>query len=109
MPGVAGGITSTASQTLQVSGPAGATVKILHVDSGLFVAPDATFPDPLYSNSIVSQLVLTTTLGANGTASVPVTLRNLNGTAGINHFMAVVEVAGTAGVTSQKVTVKYSP
>jgi large repetitive protein len=107
MPGVAGTTTSTANQTLQVTGPAGATVKILQVDSGLYVASGVSFSDPLYSNSIVSQTVATVTLNGSGTASVPVTLRNLNGTAGINHFIAVIDNTGTFGATSQPLTVKY--
>jgi hypothetical protein len=64
----------------------------------------------LYSNSVVSRRVAITTLNTSGKKSLAVTLRNLNGTAGINHFVAVVESAdGGTGMTSQPVTVRYSP
>jgi hypothetical protein len=90
------------AQTVRVMAPAGATVRLLAVDSALFTAglPDGGFDlDPYEANSIVAVAEHTATVGPAGWVDVPVTLASTVAAGGNNRFVAVIDDNGT-GPTS---------
>ena len=90
----------SANQTIEVSGPAGANVSLLLMDSRLFIqsgnppfnVPDETF----YANEAMSGKTLyTAVIGNDGTVEIPVTLLETPGpggttNGGLNHIVAVL-------------------
>ncbi|NRB49880.1 MAG: putative Ig domain-containing protein [Saprospiraceae bacterium] len=90
----------SANQTIQVSGPAGAHVSLLLMDSRLFIqsgnppfnVPDETF----YANEAMSGKTLyTAVIGNDGTVEIPVSLLETPGpgsttNGGLNHIVAVL-------------------
>jgi large repetitive protein len=94
---------SGSAQTIRVSGPSGAAVRLLRVESGLFTAglPGGGFDlDPFEANSIVGVTEQTATIGAGGSVDIPVTLTSTVAGGGNNRFVAVVAAAGATGPTS---------
>jgi hypothetical protein len=92
-----------AAQTIRVSGPTGAAVRLLSLESALSVAglPGGGFDlDPYEANSVVAVNEQTATIGAGGSVDVPVTLTSAGSGAGNNRFVAVVETSGATGPTS---------
>ncbi len=119
--------TSVASQTVTVSGvPAGATVKLLQVEGGLF---EQTSPavslfdvDAFEANSAVKVTYLSkSAFGGSATFNVTLSessddLNPNNGTPystqdiGLNHFIAAIQDAdGDVSVTSDVKVVRYDP
>jgi hypothetical protein len=100
---------SGASQTVVVSGPAGADVRLLRVEGGQYLegVPDGGFDVEAYeANSARAVEEYTATIESDGDVAVPVTLTKTDAEAGYNYFVAVVEDAGGAGETSQIVVLK---
>ena len=89
------------SQSVKVSGPAGAQASLLVVESGLFIKQGGGYDiDPYEANSAVKITEKKTTIGQNGTVSVPVALSKSDPQAGLNYIVAVVEKDGRTGPTS---------
>ena len=102
----------TPEQTVRVTGPAGAKVKLLIVE-GAFYEPKggADEPDPYIANSAVMVSERNVTLDGNGEADIEVTLTNsAYPEGGINSMMAVIaEADGSTGDISNIVVVDYDP
>lgn len=80
-----------ANQTIKVTGTPGSQVSLLVVDSALFIEGQGHDIDPFEANTALAVNELTTTIGANGTVEVPVTLTRTtteNGTGGLNYIVA---------------------
>ncbi|MBV0924113.1 choice-of-anchor D domain-containing protein [Halomicroarcula limicola] len=105
---------SSADQTVTVSGPAGATVQLLHVEGQLELANQADGYDleAYEANTAENVGYQTVQLDSNGQATVDVTLTNTSGSGvegGFNYFVAAVEDgSGDTGATSNVVVMKYS-
>ncbi len=92
---------SSASQTLTLSGPAGATVELLTVE----VSPppsDGYDLDAFEGDSAEAVSSQTVTLDSNGEATVSVSFSETN----LNYFQAAVE-DGSSGAVSQTVALDY--
>lgn len=82
---------TNADQTIRVSGPAGANVRLLVVDGALYTAglPNGGFDlDPFEANTATGIAEYTGVVGAGGTVDIPVTLTKADADAGINHIVA---------------------
>lgn len=105
-------VLTTAAQTARVSGPVGATVRLLQVEGALHLAgvPNGGFDiDPFEANKAIQVVHKTATIGATGFVDIPVTLLDSHPEGGINHLMAVV--VGETGRTSdlsQKIVVEFN-
>ncbi|HEX8804478.1 MAG TPA: hypothetical protein VF743_09800, partial [Acidimicrobiales bacterium] len=100
---------TSAGQTVRITGPAGASVRLLAVESALFTSgvPGGGFDlDPFEANSVVAVGEQTATIGAGGTVDVPVTLTSSGTGAGNNRLVAVVQSAGSTGPTSNVAVVQ---
>ena len=101
-----------ASQTVTITGPAGATVELLHVEGQLELANQANGYDleAYEANTAENVDYQTVTLDSNGEAAVPVTLTNTSGSGvegGFNHFVATVQDGdGDTGAVSNTVVLK---
>jgi len=92
-----------AAKTIRVSGPNGAAVRLLTLESALFTAglPGGGFDlDPFEANSVIGVDERSATIGAGGTVDIPVTLLSTVLGGGNNRYVAVVESAGGTGPTS---------
>ena len=104
---------SQATQTIAVSGPAGATVELLHVEGQLELANQADGYDleQYEANTAENVEYHTVKLGSDGQATVDVTLTNASSSGaegGFNHFVAAVQDGdGDTGATSNVVVLKY--
>ena len=104
---------SEAVQTITVSGPAGATVELLHVEGQLELANQADGYDleAYEANTAENVDYQTVQLGSDGQATVDVTLTNTSSSGvegGFNHFVAAVQDgSGDTGVSSNVVVLKY--
>ena len=103
---------TSASQTITISGPAGATVELLHVEGQLELANGASGynVESYEANTAENVDYQTVTLDSNGQATVDVTLVDSSGTVegGFNHFIATVEDGdGDTGSTSNVVVLEY--
>ncbi|WP_169315620.1 malectin domain-containing carbohydrate-binding protein [Halogranum rubrum] len=107
-----GAVVTDTDQTITVSGPAGATVTLLHVEGQLELANQANGYEleAFEANTAENVDYVTATLDSNGEATVPVTLLDSTGTGaegGFNHFIATVEDgSGDTGATSNVVVLK---
>ncbi|WP_162224315.1 malectin domain-containing carbohydrate-binding protein [Halorussus salinus] len=104
---------SSASQTVTVSGPADATVELLHIEGQLELANQADGYDleAYEANTAEQASYQTVQLGSDGQATVDVTLTNTSSSGaegGFNYFVAAVQDAsGDTGQTSNVVALKY--
>ena len=102
-----------ASQTITVSGPAGATVELLHVEGQLELAnqADGYNLEEYEANTAENVDYQTVQLGSDGQTTVDVTLTNTSSSGvegGFNHFIATVQDAdGDTGAASNTVVLKY--
>jgi len=89
--------TTNANQTVRVSGPVGASVRLLNVEGALYTegVPGNGFDiDPFEANTAINVAELTGTIGASGTVDIPVTLTRTDTThGGLNYIVAVFEDA----------------
>ncbi|HKY68317.1 MAG TPA: choice-of-anchor D domain-containing protein [Acidimicrobiales bacterium] len=100
------------AQTVRVTGPAGAAVRLLAVEGALFTAglPGGGFDiDAFEVNSVVAVNEHAVTIGAGGSVDVPVTFGTSSPTGGNHRLVAVVESAGAAGPTSGVRVVQFDP
>ncbi len=89
-------IVTSAAQTVQISGPVGATVRLLHTEVALHLAnvPNGGFDiDPYEANKVVFVRDDVAVIGASGFADIPVTLRDSLIEGGLNYFIAVIDEA----------------
>lgn len=101
---------SSASQTVKVTGTAGASVKLLLLEAALYVPSNGGHNVSTYeSNTAVKVKEFTATIGSNGTVNIPVTLTRTNSKAGYNHLMAVITNANGMSSTSNRLVLKYVP
>jgi hypothetical protein len=96
--------TSTANQTVEVRGPAGYDVRLLVVESALYLAgvPGGGYDiDPFEYNTALSIVEQTATIGGGGTVQIPVTLTKSDPDGGYNVIIAVlVDAQGNEGPVS---------
>jgi hypothetical protein len=100
------------AQTVRVSGPAGAAVRLLDVEGALFTAGLAGGGfdiDAFEANSVVAVSEHPVTIGPGGSVDVPVTLGTSVSNGGNHRLVAVVESAGAAGPTSGVIVVQLDP
>ena len=103
-------VVTNASQMLRISGPAGATARLLQVENGLYLSgvPGGGFDiDPFETNKSIKLTELVVTIGSSGFVDVPVTLTATEPEAGYNYFVAAIQdAAGRTGNLSQKIILK---
>jgi len=102
---------TTPAQTVSVSGPAGATVRLLQVEAGLFTdgLPGGGFDIEAYeANSAVGVEETLATVGPDGTVDVDLTLAPTDGESDLTYVVAVVD-DGDAGRTSNVVVFEHDP
>jgi hypothetical protein len=109
---------TSADQTIDVSGPAGAGFTLMQVDARLYIDDPSTGGgydvDPFEANEALAKALFTGTLDASGQAQVPVTLLNTTPGAGpaggLNHFVAVLTTGGVqTSATSNVLVLDYDP
>ncbi len=94
---------SQAGQTVRITGPAGASVRLLDAEGALFTSgvPGGGYDlDPYEANSVVAVAEQTATIGSGGSVDVPVTLTSTGIGGGNNRLVAVVSSNGSTGPTS---------
>ena len=104
--------TTEPAQTVRVTGPAGAAVRLLAVEGALFTAglPGGGFDiDAFEANSVVTVNEHAVTIGAGGSVDVPVTFGISSPTGGNHRLVAVVESTGAAGPTSGVRVLQFDP
>jgi Malectin domain/Transmembrane protein 131-like N-terminal len=100
------------AQVVRVTGPAGASVRLLAAEGALFTAGLAGGGfdlDPYEANSVVAVSEHATTIGTGGTVDVPVTLTSTVAGGGNNRFVAVIDAQGGTGPTSPVAVVQLGP
>ncbi|MCO6047518.1 malectin domain-containing carbohydrate-binding protein [Aeoliella sp. ICT_H6.2] len=88
------GIVTSASQTIRVTGPAGASVRLLQTEVALHLdgVPGGGFDiDPYEGNKVVNVFDEVATIGLTGYVDIPVTLSDTLEAGGLNYFTAVIE------------------
>jgi len=93
---------SDASQTLTLSGPAGATVELLSVEASL-PPSDGYDLDAYEGDSAEAVSSQTVTLDSNGEATVSVSLSETN----LNYFQAAVQDGSATGAASETAVLEY--
>jgi len=105
--------TNNANQTVRVSGPAGASVRLLIVEGALYTGgvPGNGFDlDPFEANTAIKVTELTATVGGGGNVDIPVTLTRTDNTfGGLNYIVAAFENAnGKTSDVSNTVVVELN-
>jgi hypothetical protein len=84
--------TNVLGHTVRVSGPAGASVKLIQFEGGVFLRGFPGFDvDAWESNAFIRATELSGTIGLSGHVDIPVTLISNDIEGGLNHFVAVVD------------------
>jgi hypothetical protein len=95
---------ASAAQTIRVSGPAGAAVRLVRIEAALQTAglPGGGFDvDPFEGNSALLVAESAATLGLSGTADIPIMLTRAGTDAGLNYILAAfVDGFGRTGPVS---------
>jgi hypothetical protein len=103
---------ANANQTIRVYGPAGYGVRLIHLESALYLdgVPGGGFDiDPFEHNTAISLDEQTATIGAGGYVDIPVTLTNSGTDAGYNVFSSVlVDGQGYTGPVSQTLVLQLN-
>lgn len=84
----------SAAQTVRITGPVGASVRLLQSEVALYLAgvPNGGFNvQPYDGNKVISVTELTAVIGASGSVDIPVTLRRTVTEGGLNYFAAVID------------------
>ena len=105
-----------ADQTITVSGPANADVTLVRVEGELELdnvpdydgTPGYNIED-FEANKAENVEYYSATLDSNGEATVPVTLTDSTDVGGLNYFVAAVEDADGAGLSSNVVVLELDP
>ncbi len=95
---------TTANHTITVTGTPGASVRLLRLESGLFLTgvPGGGFDiDPFESNSAQNIQEYAATIGGGGTVDIAVTLSRNNNDSGYNNFLAVINGTDTPTLSNQ--------
>lgn len=102
-------VVASAAQTVHLTGPAGATARLLIVEGALFEQPGGGVDiQPFEANSAIARQEITgIVLDGSGSADVPVTLTRSDPAGGLNHLIAVLD--GAAVRTSPALVVEYDP
>ncbi|MEX2015769.1 MAG: hypothetical protein WD873_03960, partial [Candidatus Hydrogenedentales bacterium] len=102
---------NTPNQTVVVSGTPGTDVRLIVVESALFVDASGGFDiDPFESNTALGVTEHFTTIGAGGTADVPITLTKSHASGGYNVISAAtVDAQGDTGPVSDTLVMQYTP
>jgi hypothetical protein len=123
-PALTGAVVGDPNQTIVVSGPEGANVSLMLVDSRLFIASgdppfDVTANElPYYANEAMAKALYTGVIGAGGTVNIPVTLMLTDGGStpdgGQNRVVAVLSdgpyaVDQQVSMTSNSFVLVYDP
>ncbi len=102
-------IVTNASQTVRISGPQGATARLLQTEGALFIGgvPGGGFDiDAFESNKVIFTKHSTVTIGAGGFVDVAVVLNDSHTRGGVNSFMAIIQdLDGRTSVTSNALVV----
>jgi hypothetical protein len=102
-----------AVQTVRVSGPVGASVRLLRFEGAMFTAglPGGGFDvDPFEVNSILAVQEYAATITGSGFVDLPVTLTKSHVDAGFNYFVATVaDSSGATGELSNVAILQYVP
>jgi hypothetical protein len=96
-------IVQAAQQTVRVSGPAGAAVRLLQTEVALHLAgvPGGGYDiDPFEANKVIVVRDDTATIGAGGFVDIPITLSDTLTAGGINYFVAVIDAGARTGPMS---------
>jgi hypothetical protein len=104
---------TSASQTIRVSGPAGASVRLMRVQAEMgFNGGSGYDIDPFEGNSAVAVGENAATIGGGGFVDIPVTLTRTSDSSDLNYFAAVVvnsDLSGQTGTVSNVVVLEYVP
>ncbi len=102
-------IVTNTSQTIRITGPQGATARLLQTESALFLGgvPGGGFDiDPFETNKVIVVTHRTVTIGAAGFVDVAVVLTDSHTQGGVNTFAAVLQdLDGRTSVLSNFVVV----
>lgn len=103
--GTAPAIVQSAAQTIRVSGPVGAAVRLLQTEVALHLAgvPSGGYDiDPYETNKVVFVRDDVAVIGAGGFVDIPVTLQDSLVEGGVNYFAAVLDLPGgrTSGMSN---------
>jgi hypothetical protein len=103
-------IVSNPNQTLRITGPAGSSARLIHIEASLHLAgvPGGGFDiDPFEANKATKLTEFVVTIGGAGFVDVPVVLTSSEPEGGYNYFVAVLQGAnGLTGGLSPKVALK---
>ena len=107
-------VVSSANQTIHITGPAGATVQLAHIESALYLAGvpgGGDDIDPFESNTaIIVHNEIDVTIGAGGFVDIPVILTQSDPDGGYNSFSSVLlDGNGIAGRNSANIVLQYVP
>ena len=104
---------ATAPWVARVTGPAGADVRLVVIEAGLYLAglPGGGFDiDPYEANSAIGVTEIAGVIGGSGYVDIPIVLTASDPDAGYNYVMAALDDgAGTTGPTSDAVLLYYDP
>jgi hypothetical protein len=90
-------IVESAAQTIRITGPAGASVRLLQTEVALHLesVPNGGFDiDPFETNKVVFVRDDVATIGAGGFVDIMVTLKDSLVAGGVNYFVAVIDEPG---------------
>jgi hypothetical protein len=114
IPGVSPpAVVNSALQTVRLSGPVGASVRLLRLEAALFTAglPGGGFDvDPFEVNSVLAVQEYTASISPSGFVDIPVSLTKSDVDAGFNYFVAaLVDISGATGDLSDVAILQYVP
>jgi hypothetical protein len=102
-------IVTNSSQTIRISGPQGATARLLQTEGALFLGgvPGEGFDiDPFETNKVIFVTHASFTIGSAGFVDVPVLLNDSHERGGVNTFVAVIQdLDGRTSMLSNAVVV----
>ncbi|MBA3482486.1 MAG: hypothetical protein H0T51_11780, partial [Pirellulales bacterium] len=103
---------STANQTVRITGPAGATARLFHIEASLHLAgvPNGGFDlDPFEANKATTLTDLAVTIGAGGFVDVPIVLTKSEQEGGYNYITAVIQDSqGRTSDNAPKIVLAYN-
>ena len=104
---------TSAAQTIRVSGPVGASVRLLRVQAELGLNGGSGYDlDPFEANSAVAVGENAATIGGGGFVDVAVTLTRTSNSSDLNYFAAVIvnsDGSGQTGTVSNVIVLEYVP
>jgi hypothetical protein len=103
---------STANHTVRITGPAGATARLMHIEASLHLAgvPGGGFDiDPFEANKAIKLTHKNVTIGSGGFVDVPIVLTKSEQQGGYNYITAVIQDAqGRTGGNAPKIVLAYN-